>query len=173
MVTEFPIHWENGDNMTHLSIRTATEGSGKPKEVPTTTADVTTEPENMELADEDWKSVYIPILPSNMYVNNPVDNSYHTFQPRNLKSLLENELRFVLITSSSEVKSLSDAPSDLHELTLANGDTIKIAIQKSSNEKCVRCWHLRADVGEHKDHPELCLRCVDNVDGSGEVRKYA
>jgi hypothetical protein len=93
VVTEFPIHWENGDNMTHLSIRTATEGSGKPKEVPTTTADVTTEPENMELADEDWKSVYIPILPSNMYVNNPVDNSYHTFQPRNLKSLLENELR--------------------------------------------------------------------------------
>lgn len=88
-------------------------------------------------------------------------------------SLLDDELRFVLITSSSEVKSLSDAPSDLHELTLANGDTIKIAIQKSSNEKCVRCWHLRADVGEHKDHPELCLRCVDNVDGFGEVRKYA
>lgn len=94
VVTEFPIHWENGDNMTHLSIRTATEGSGKPKEALTTTASaVTTEPENMELADEDWKSVYIPILPSNMYVNNPVDNSYHTFQPRNLKSLLENELR--------------------------------------------------------------------------------
>jgi len=47
----------------------------------------------MELAETEWKSVYIPILPANMYVNNPVDNSYHTFQPRNLKSLLENELR--------------------------------------------------------------------------------
>ena len=91
-VTEFPIHWQNGDTMTHLSIRTATEGSGKPKDTSSQNA-VTSEPDNMELADEDWKSVYIPILPANMYVNNPVDNSYHTFQPRNLKSLLENELR--------------------------------------------------------------------------------
>ena len=96
VVIESPIHWENGDNMTHLSIRTATEGSGKPKEVPPSTtaaAAATSEPENMELSNDDWKSVYIPILPSNMYVNNPIDNSYHTFQPRNLKSLLENELR--------------------------------------------------------------------------------
>lgn len=92
VVTEFPIHWDNGDNMTHLSIRTATEGSGKPKEVTSSTLG-TNEPENMELSGDDWKSVYIPILPSNMYVNNPIDNSYHTFQPRNLKSLLENELR--------------------------------------------------------------------------------
>lgn len=95
VVTEFPIHWENGDNMTHLSIRTATEGSGKPREVspPSTATASTSEPENMELSNDDWKSVYIPILPTNMYVNNPIDNSYHTFQPRNLKSLLENELR--------------------------------------------------------------------------------
>lgn len=94
VVIDFPIHWENGDNMTHLSIRTATEGSGKPREVsPPSTTVSTSEPENMELSGDDWKSVYIPILPSNMYVNNPIDNSYHTFQPRNLKSLLENELR--------------------------------------------------------------------------------
>ena len=91
-VTEFPIHWENGDNMTHLSIRTAIEGSGKPKDTSSQPA-ATSEPDNMELAETEWKSVYIPILPANMYVNNPVDNSYHTFQPRNLKSLLENELR--------------------------------------------------------------------------------
>ncbi|MCL4155763.1 UNVERIFIED_CONTAM: hypothetical protein GTU68_047747 [Idotea baltica] len=75
-------------------------------------------------------------------------------------SLLDDELRFVLITSSVE-------------LPLANGDTIKIAIKKSTNDKCVRCWHLRDDVGNNKDHPELCLRCVDNVDGKGEIRKYA
>lgn len=91
VVTEFPIHWDNGDNMTHLSIRTAKEGSGKPT-VSQSNVSVR-DPDTMELSDEDWKSVYIPILPSNMYVNNPIDNSYHTFQPRNLKSLLENELR--------------------------------------------------------------------------------
>ncbi len=88
-------------------------------------------------------------------------------------SLLEDELRFVLITSSAIVKSLTDAPSDLQEATLENSNMVKIAIQKSTHDKCVRCWHLREDVGDHKDHPELCARCVENVDGTGETRKYA
>ncbi|MDW3095885.1 MAG: isoleucine--tRNA ligase [Gammaproteobacteria bacterium] len=88
-------------------------------------------------------------------------------------SLLEDELRFVLITSTATMKSLTDSPSDLEKSALSNGENIKIAIQKSKNDKCVRCWHLREDVGSHKDHPELCMRCVDNVDGSGEIRKYA
>ena len=119
VVIESPIHWENGDNMTHLSIRTATEGSGKPKEVPPSTtaaAAATSEPENMELSNDDWKSVYIPILPSNMYVNNPIDNSYHTFQPRNLKSLLENELRL------GKVQSV-----DFIDRDLENGQVVKSA----------------------------------------------
>lgn len=93
VVTEVPIHWDNGDNMTHLSIRRAADGSGRPKDVTSSPITVTDVSDRMELSDEDWKSVYIPILPTNMYINNPVDNSYHTFQPRNLKSLLENELR--------------------------------------------------------------------------------
>jgi isoleucyl-tRNA synthetase len=88
-------------------------------------------------------------------------------------SLLEDELRFVLITSSAVLKPVADAPSDSHELSLVSGDKIQIAIQKSTNDKCVRCWHLREDVGSHQDHPQLCTRCVDNVDGTGEVRKYA
>ena len=31
-------------------------------------------------------------------------------------------------------------------------------------------WHKRADVGAHAGHPQLCGRCVSNVDGPGEVR---
>ncbi|MDH5184740.1 MAG: hypothetical protein OEX12_12735, partial [Gammaproteobacteria bacterium] len=43
----------------------------------------------------------------------------------------------------------------------------------SEQEKCVRCWHHREDVGSHSEHPELCGRCVENVDGDGEQRKHA
>ena len=39
--------------------------------------------------------------------------------------------------------------------------------------KCERCWHRRSDVGTHTEHPGLCDRCIDNVYGAGEVRKYA
>jgi isoleucyl-tRNA synthetase len=36
----------------------------------------------------------------------------------------------------------------------------------------VRCWHYRADVGRHAAHPELCGRCVENVEGGGEDRRF-
>ena len=42
----------------------------------------------------------------------------------------------------------------------------------SAKSKCIRCWHHRADVGSHADHPEICGRCVSNVEGPGEERKW-
>jgi isoleucyl-tRNA synthetase len=83
---------------------------------------------------------------------------------------LEDELRFVLITSQARIKSMADKP----EGALATDvEGIALEIIKSSHEKCVRCWHHREDVGSIESHPELCGRCVDNVDGEGEVRHYA
>ncbi|MES9848885.1 MAG: zinc finger domain-containing protein, partial [Candidatus Thiodiazotropha sp.] len=38
---------------------------------------------------------------------------------------------------------------------------------------CVRCWHHREDVGSNAEHPQLCGRCVENVDGDGEPRHFA
>jgi isoleucyl-tRNA synthetase len=48
-----------------------------------------------------------------------------------------------------------------------------IEVKPSSQPKCVRCWHLRSDVGSDPSHPELCARCVVNVEGPGEERKFA
>ncbi len=84
-------------------------------------------------------------------------------------SHLQDELRFVLITSSAIV---SDAPvSELAEATDVEG--LSVLIEANADEKCVRCWHQRPDVGQHTRHPELCDRCVDNIDGEGEVRHFA
>jgi len=38
--------------------------------------------------------------------------------------------------------------------------------------KCIRCWQHRADVGANPDHPEICGRCVENVTGQGEDRRW-
>jgi isoleucyl-tRNA synthetase len=46
-------------------------------------------------------------------------------------------------------------------------------VSVSSAQKCSRCWHHREDIGNHAAHPELCDRCVDNVEGEGEKRAYA
>jgi len=86
---------------------------------------------------------------------------------------LGNELRFVMITSEATVATPDKASKKSIDVTLANGETIRIETKASSHNKCVRCWHHRDDVGTHKEHPELCGRCVENVDGDGEVRRFA
>ncbi|VVM26030.1 Isoleucyl-tRNA synthetase (EC [uncultured Gammaproteobacteria bacterium] len=48
-----------------------------------------------------------------------------------------------------------------------------IKVTQSESEKCVRCWHHREDIGSNNEHSELCSRCVENVTGDGEERKYA
>jgi isoleucyl-tRNA synthetase len=52
------------------------------------------------------------------------------------------------------------------------GGEVWVQARKSSAAKCVRCWHYRADVGANPAHPEICTRCVENVDGAGETRRH-
>ncbi|MBV8342863.1 MAG: hypothetical protein JO173_10845, partial [Gammaproteobacteria bacterium] len=42
----------------------------------------------------------------------------------------------------------------------------------TEERKCVRCWQRRGDVGADAHHPELCTRCVSNIEGPGEERRY-
>ena len=100
-------------------------------------------------------------------------NIYCAAKTRNILSLLEDELRFVLITSGAHTSDLNKAPSAAQSFELANNETLRIEITRSDNNKCVRCWHLREDVGTNSQHPELCSRCIDNIEGAGEVRQYA
>jgi isoleucyl-tRNA synthetase len=83
---------------------------------------------------------------------------------------LQDELRFLLITSQAHVVE-SDTPSASTVPTSEPG--VWIEVKPSTQPKCVRCWHLRSDVGSDPRHPELCARCVINVEGPGEERKFA
>ena len=86
---------------------------------------------------------------------------------------LDNELRFVMITSEAQLGSPDEKPDSAIEARLADGHTFHIMAEASAHEKCVRCWHHRADVGKDRQHPGLCGRCVENVAGDGEARRYA
>jgi len=104
-----------------------------------------------------------------------------------------DELRFGFITSTLTLAALRDRPvydvvaaklgfesfvdDEAAPTTLAaKADLAEhevwIVARASAAAKCVRCWHYRADVASHAAHPELCGRCVDNVDGGGEQRRY-
>jgi isoleucyl-tRNA synthetase len=83
---------------------------------------------------------------------------------------LEDELRFLLITSQARVIE-TETPTG--SAVPASAEGVWIEVKPSSAPKCVRCWHLRSDVGSDPRHPELCARCVVNVEGPGEERKFA
>jgi len=92
---------------------------------------------------------------------------------QDLLSTLEQELRFVLITSKANIKNITLADDTCASSTTESGKTIKIKVSASTETKCVRCWHHQQDVGSHAEHPELCGRCVENVSGDGEKRLFA
>jgi len=87
---------------------------------------------------------------------------------RALLDAFGDELRFLLIVSDATIAEVGDAPAEAHR-----GDEFVVWVKKSEAVKCVRCWHRREDVGADPGHPELCGRCVENVAGSGEVRRMA
>jgi len=72
---------------------------------------------------------------------------------------LVDELRFFLISGDVKVVPFE-------------GEESRIVATPTSKPKCVRCWHHRADVGADAAHPQLCVRCVTNVDGEGEDRRW-
>lgn len=85
---------------------------------------------------------------------------------------LEDELRFVLITSVAEVKPFSESAGN-DSLIDTDIDGLVLSIKASEDKKCERCWHYSDTVGQNEKHEELCSRCVENVDGQGETRKFA
>ena len=86
---------------------------------------------------------------------------------------LEDELRFAFITSYARVHLVTTPPDNAVHAELTTGDELWVTVAPSAHAKCVRCWHHREDVGANSEHPELCGRCVENVVGTGEQRRYA
>ncbi|UXA52466.1 isoleucine--tRNA ligase [Xanthomonas prunicola] len=72
---------------------------------------------------------------------------------------LAEELRFLFISGDVTV-------------TAASTDDIFVSAQPTRKAKCVRCWHHQASVGSDPRHPELCSRCVSNIEGPGEQRRW-
>jgi isoleucyl-tRNA synthetase len=75
-----------------------------------------------------------------------------------LLASLGDDLRFVTITSQARLETAT-------ELT--------VTVTPSSDTKCERCWHYRADVGHDAAHPTICSRCTANLFGAGEARTVA
>jgi isoleucyl-tRNA synthetase len=84
---------------------------------------------------------------------------------------LGDELRFVFITSYARVHALEPRGD---EAAATEMEGLYVAVAPSADEKCVRCWHHREDVGSNAEHPQICGRCVENISAAGgESRRFA
>lgn len=85
-------------------------------------------------------------------------------------SMLGDELRFLFITSDAVVLPQEKQDATAQKTAMPE---LAVKINVSKNKKCVRCWQCRVEVGTDSEHPELCVRCIENVFKEGEKRAFA
>jgi len=139
-------------------------------------------PDLSDSHDDDWKNLIsvkdevskvLEKLRISGEIGSSLDAKVDIYCNGEIKESLEHyqqDLRFVLITSEANLLIDAEVPKDAVSCEL---DGVSIAASLSTQEKCIRCWHHREDVGSNPEHPEICERCVTNVTGEGEVRLYA
>ncbi len=88
-----------------------------------------------------------------------------------LLSKLEDELKFVLITSKVTLHALDDEAAK--QAVSTSMPDVLVSIKAAEYERCDRCWHQVSSVGQNPEHPELCGRCIENIEGDGEQRQFA
>jgi isoleucyl-tRNA synthetase len=123
-----------------------------------------------DLSNENWKRL--------LQIKEEVNQSIEEARTAGvIKGSLDASIKLIL--DSNDFKLIEKYVSEIHfffivsECNILEGETLKVSVIKSSAEKCVRCWHRHESVGSSNSHPELCVRCEQNLDGPGEDRQFA
>jgi len=75
-----------------------------------------------------------------------------------------DELRYLLICSQVE---LLDTPEPLNGLQYNQQfEDLGIGVVKADGEKCDRCWNYSVHIGESKEDPTICERCIEALAGT-------
>jgi isoleucyl-tRNA synthetase len=56
------------------------------------------------------------------------------------------------------------------EVTINEGE-FNIEVKKAEGQKCIRCWNWKKDIGEDKEFPQICTRCVKAIKEAGYEKK--
>jgi isoleucyl-tRNA synthetase len=50
---------------------------------------------------------------------------------------------------------------------IINGENLNVEVEKTKNKKCERCWVYFPDVGEDKEFPDMCKKCINVLKNDG------
>jgi isoleucyl-tRNA synthetase len=129
------------------------------------------------LAIREVASKQMEVMRANREIGASLEAEITLYVDAKLKAELEkyaDELRFFFIVSELTLDADTHAPPEaaLVDPLKENGHIASVAVRKTDHAKCIRCWHYRADVGANPAHPEICGRCVTNIEGPGEDRRW-
>ncbi|QOJ86613.1 isoleucine--tRNA ligase [Candidatus Riesia pediculicola] len=102
---------------------------------------------------------------------------YANSKIKGILKLINKELKFLFLTSEVRIENIKK--KDI-EKKIKNWETdlngLKIIVSKSKGRKCDRCWHYFNDSQEEDekigDISKLCRRCILNLNGKMEIRKF-
>ncbi len=77
-----------------------------------------------------------------------------------LKQYLD-QLPAIFIVSNVTLEMVKALPPQAK--TDAKMAFLGVGVEKAAGSKCVRCWNWSPTVGQDKDHPQLCQRCLEVI----------
>ncbi|XBC38313.1 MAG: isoleucine--tRNA ligase [Buchnera aphidicola (Floraphis meitanensis)] len=109
----------------------------------------------------------------NQKLGNSLESSITLYVNNNIRKkleLLQDELKFLFLTSEIQIKNYSSAPN--YAIKSKSIKYLKIYVTKINGEKCMRCWHIIPNIKNIDTKLKLCKRCISNITGQGEIRKF-
>ncbi len=76
---------------------------------------------------------------------------------------IKSELKFFFLTSKLNIKKKNN---------LSKKDFFQLKCKEHYGIKCKRCWHYVTKINNNKNYPNICKRCILNIIGKGEKRKF-
>ncbi|XBC42937.1 MAG: isoleucine--tRNA ligase [Buchnera aphidicola (Kaburagia rhusicola ensigallis)] len=109
----------------------------------------------------------------NKIIGNSLESFIQLYVDDNIQEklkLLNHELQFLFLTSKIQIKNYSSAPKYAIKSKLVKN--LKIHITKMHGKKCMRCWHIISNSNDINIESKICKRCISNITGLGEIRKF-
>ena len=95
-------------------------------------------------------------------------------------NLLQDELRFVLITSRADVFAIKKMTDDIKSASVkvelkeeddTSNKELFVLVKAAAHTKCERCWHRIEDVNSNSEYPNICNRCLGRSPHDGTARQ--
>ncbi|HEY9736170.1 MAG TPA: class I tRNA ligase family protein, partial [Trichocoleus sp.] len=74
-----------------------------------------------------------------------------------------DELRYLFLVSQVEVLDTADALAGL--TYRSESDALGVGVADAEGQKCDRCWNYSVQVGQSTEHPTICERCIEVLQG--------